>query len=164
MLTPEDGTGLANADSLTSVEFADIYHAERGNVLWATFDVLRKEANLRRATDYIKYIFGPSFIGVKAVAGQSLPFPRIIDYVNVGVPISIQEATAELALVADTTPLMPSSTAIRKKMVKVGSIQVEYDATSFGTGPRFIAGVSRLAEYLGGLTSGAIKTARLVRT
>jgi hypothetical protein len=161
MLIVEDGTGLTNADSLASVAFADNYHFLRANERWQEISPTRKEQLLRRATDYIKYIFGRSLAGVVAVTGQSQVFPRIISGVNVGNPLAVQEATAELALIADTTALMPSETSMRKKMVKVGPIQVEYDASSF-TGPRFVSAVNRLIEFMDGRSSGM--TARLVRT
>lgn len=163
MLIPEDGTGLANADSLASLDFADTYHFNRGNTRWQEIGDPRKEQLLRRATDYIKYIFGRSFAGIIAVQGQALPFPRIIVSLggNVGNPIDIQEATAELALIADSAPLMPNEMTMRKKMVKVGPIQVEYDANGF-TGPRFVSATSRLVKYMDNLSIGM--TARLVRT
>jgi hypothetical protein len=165
MLTVENGTGLANADSYVSVEEADAYHASRGNVLWADILPAQKEVLLRRATDYITYIFGRSFIGVRAVSGQSLAWPRIsindINLYSLGVPREIREATAELALVANTAPLMPNQTTVRKKMVKVGPIQVEYDAGAW-TGNRFVSATARLSAFIEGQSSGM--TARLVRT
>lgn len=160
MLIVEDGTGVPNADSLASVEFADNYHNNRGNLTWQVITEPRKEQLLRVATDYIKYIFGPSLIGYKATSTQSLPFPRVISFVNIGNPISVQEATAELALIANTNSLIPTETTRRKKLVKVGPITVEYDGNSF-TGPSFVAAISRLSEFLGASASGM--TTRLVR-
>jgi hypothetical protein len=164
MLIPEDGTGLPNSDSLASVEFADNYHFNRGNDIWETFSLSRKEQLLRQATDYIKYIFGPSFAGVQVYPGvQALPFPRIILGINVGNPVEIQEATSEFALFANSSPLMPNQTTSRKKRVKVGPIEVEYDVGGFN-GPRFISASSRLIPYLTGGANVAIATARLIRT
>lgn len=167
MLIPEDGTGLTNADSYVSVDEADTYHNNRGNDVWQTISETVKEQLLRRATDYITYIFGPSFIGQKATTNQSLSWPRIsiddIDLYSLGVPIQVREATAELALISQTTPLLPNETSARKKSVKVGPISVEYDASSF-TGPKFVSATVRLAELLGGINSAAVRTARLVRT
>lgn len=167
MLTVEDGTGLSNADSYVSVADADAYHEARGNTVWATLALERKEQLLRIASDYITYIFGPSFIGVRYKATQSLAWPRYssTDYTlfELGVPREIKEATAELALVANSTSLMPNQTTMRKKSVKVGPIAVEYDASSW-TGPRFVAATSRLAAFLGGFNTAAVSTARLIRT
>ena len=161
MLIVEDGTGIANADSLGSLEEAASYHASRGNVLWATFTPAKQEALMRKAADYIKYIFGPSFIGVKAFVGQGQPFPRYYNYNIIVTPVEIKEAQFELALAANSGPLMPNQTTIRKKSVKVGPITVEYDASGF-IGPRFIAATSRLAQFMDSKTSGI--TARVVRT
>lgn len=161
-LIVEDGTGLANADSLASVAFADTYHADRGNEVWAGFTLEKKEQLLRKATDYIKYRFGPNFIGAKVKVTQAQPFPRVINYVNVGVPVEIQEAVAELALVANTSQLMVNVNTVQKKSVKVGPITVEYDNSSFQA-PRFIAATSRLATYLSAPVAG-MSTAKLIRT
>lgn len=167
MLIPEDGTGLSNADSYISVDEADLYHSNRGNDAWAAIDAARKEQLLRQATDYITYIFGPSFIGVKAVLGQSLAWPRIstTDYTlfSLGVPQAVREATAELALIAQTTPLLPNQISMRKRSVKVGPISVDYDANSF-TGPRFVSATVRLADLLTGPAASSVQTAKLVRT
>lgn len=160
-LITEDGTGLPNADSLASVEFADAYHLSRGNSTWQPISLGRKEQLLRQATDYFKYIFGPSLIGTRVLVTQSLPFPRIIDYINVGNPVAVQEAIAELALIANTSPLMPTENTLRKKMVKVGPITVEYDANGF-TGPNFTRVIARFAPYLSGRSNAM--SGRLVRT
>lgn len=160
-LIVEDGTGITNADALASVDFVDNYHNSRGNGAWQVIGLTRKEQLIRRATDYVKYIFGRSFAGTIVVAGQSQPFPRIINYINVGNPIAIQECIAELALIADITPLMPNQLSMRKRVVKVGSLQVEYDANAF-TGPKFKSAVARLEGFLIGTTNGI--TAKLVRT
>ncbi len=157
-LIVEDGTGLANADSLISIEFANTYHASRGNVAWVDILPAQKEIVLRRATDYITYIFGRSFVSSKLVSGQSLPFPRLAWS---GVPLGVKEAVAELALIANSTPLMPTSKTIRKRSIKVGPIAVEYDMQS-GSGLSFANAVSRLGEFLGASSSGM--TTRLVRT
>ena len=167
MLTVEDGTGLPNADSYVSVDEADAYHAAHGNLTWAGLEVEQKEILLRRATDYITYIFGPSFIGTRAVAGQALAWPRTsiydINLYGLGVPRQVREATVELALTANTTPLVPNpSIGLRKKKVKVGSIEVEYDANSY-TAPRFVEATMRLAQLMDIRTSNGI-TARVVRT
>lgn len=167
MLIVEDGTGLPNAESYVSVAEADDYHSKRGNELWATLTLDKKEQLLRIASDYITYIYGNIFIGKRAVSGQALAWPRIsiTDYTlySLGVPRQIREATAELALVANSTSLMPNTASpAAKKRVKVGPIEVEY-VTSAYTGPRFLAATSRLAEFVDQITSSGIH-AKVVRT
>ena len=49
----EDGTGLENALSLVSVEFADNYFTQRGNQTWLALNLEQKQVNLVKATDYI---------------------------------------------------------------------------------------------------------------
>ena len=167
MLIVEDGTGLANAESYSSVAFADDWHLRRGNLAWGQKSETRKEQLLRQATDYITYVFGPSFIGVRAYLGQALAFPRTLGTVDngyllsLGVPMEVQQATAELAAIADVTPLLPNQTAVAKKKVKVGPIEVEYDASSW-TGPKFISATTMLTAYMDRRSAGM--TARLVRT
>jgi hypothetical protein len=167
MLIVEDGTGLPNADSYISLADADLYHSNLGNAIWETISEGRREQLLRQATNYITYIFGPSFSGVRATAGQNLAWPRIStsDYLlySQGVPRAVKEATAELALIAHSTPLLPVQTTVRKKRVKIGPIEVEYDANSL-TGPRFVAATSKLTELLANAPIGGIQQARLVRT
>lgn len=167
-LIVETGLGVFNADSYVGVDEADAYHLARGNELWGTIDPTRKENLLRQASDYITYIFGRAFIGGKAFNNQSLAFPRTqlayygnVTLISLGVPVAIREATSELALIAQTTPLMPTIQR-GKRMVKVGSIQVEYDAQSF-TGKRFVAATARLAEFMRP-PSGGVTMAKLIRT
>jgi hypothetical protein len=166
MLIVEDGTGLANANSYVSLADADDYHLIRGNTVWGTLGNERKTQLLILAADYITYMFGPHFIGKKAVSTQALAWPRIsitnMDLYGLGVPREVAEANAELALIQNTVPLMPSSTSPRKKKVKVGPIEVEYDANGV-TGPKFVAATSRLATYLDTIASSGIH-AKVVRT
>ena len=165
MLIVEDGTGLANSESYISVAYADDYHLKRGNQSWGQMSPTRKEQLLRQASDYITYVFGPSFVGIRAVTGQAMAWPRQLSdggyLYSLGVPIEVQQATAELALVANSTPLLPNQTSVAKKKVKVGPIEVEYDASSW-TGPKFIAATSKLTAYMDTRSTGM--TARLVRT
>lgn len=157
---PEDGTGLANANSLTTVEFADTYHAERGNDAWGPLTVPVKQQLLIKATDYVAGKYAMVFAGTKAFAGQALPFPRIIGYDNVGNPVGVQQAVAELALVANTASLSPNISR-GKKRVKVGPIEVEYDGNS-PSQTQFVTAVLKLAPWLKAASHGHM--ARLIRT
>lgn len=160
-LIVEDGTGVANAESLASVEFADAYHEARGNAGWASVASTEiKEQLLRKATDCIVAMYASAWAGVPVKADQAMPFPRYVAGRNIGLPLSIQQATAELALIGKTTPLMPSITRGKKK-VKVGPLEVEYDGTS-ATATKFVAASLRIAPFLSGLASGAM--AKLIRS
>ena len=157
-LIVEDGTGKPDAESLASVAFADAYHAGRGNAAWAATDAEVKEQLLRKATDYIVSMYAGSWAGLELVAGQALPFPR--SPWGLVVPVPIQQACAELALIAKTTPLMPNVTR-GKKRVKVGPLEVEYDGNA-ATSTKFVAASLRIGPFLSVLSTGPF--AKLVRT
>ena len=57
-LIVEDGASRADAESLASVEQADLHHSSRGNARWASLTVMEKEQALRRATDYVGQMYG----------------------------------------------------------------------------------------------------------
>lgn len=161
MFIVETGVGIANANSLCSVAFADTYHSDRGVAVWATFGLERKQANLIKATDYFVGIYANALIGGLVDSAQALPFPRTINYINVGNPIRIQEAIAELALVADSMSLYPANNVRTKKRVKIGSLEVEYDGNS-PQAPKFVAAMLKLVTWL---KTGSLNTsmARLQR-
>lgn len=166
MLIVEDGTGLVNAESFASVAFADSYHDKLGNTLWAALTTGQKEILLRRATNYIQGLYASSFVGVVYNELQALAFPRIsTDYVwrnlfSLAVPRQIAEATAELALIANTGDLLPNAKRA-KKSVKVGSISVEYE-NSTSTATQFVSASLKLAPFIK-LASLNHNQARLIR-
>lgn len=100
----EDGTGLTNSVSYCSVAFANAYFTERGIITWTGSDAV-KEFALIKATDYIELVYSQRFKGTKLTETQALSFPRLINDVVVSLPLKIQKATSELALVALTSPL-----------------------------------------------------------
>ena len=111
MFTVEDGTGLANANSYTSVQEANDYHefnaygsAWRGS----TYDDDQKMRGLVTATRYLDA--NAMFIGTRRHTRQALEFPRWLDVqdlttlamgnssvLNV-VPQDIKDITSALAL------------------------------------------------------------------
>lgn len=103
----EDGTGLAAANSLGTVAYADAYFAERGVVAWAGTNTAKEQA-LVRATDYIETRWGRrnKFMGAPQFDVQALSFPRL--YINEDgvVPDGIKKAVSEYALRALTTVLL----------------------------------------------------------
>lgn len=160
-LIVEDGTGVTGAESLASVEFADAYHAARGNAGWASVASTEiKEQLLRKATDYIVNVYASAWAGNPVKSNQAMPFPRYVAGSNIGLPLSIQQATAELALIVKTTPLMPSITR-GKKRVKVGPLEVEYDGNA-ANATKFVAASLRIAPFLSGMATGAM--VKLVRS
>ena len=73
----EDGTGLDNAESYSSVAEADAYFTKRGVVRWDDATTQQKEIALINATETIDLLFGLVFIGVKLKETQALQFPRL---------------------------------------------------------------------------------------
>lgn len=160
MFIVEDGTGFSNSNALASVEFVDNYHAERGNVAWANLELEKKQQLIIKATDYFVGIYAAVLLGVPLFSNQALPYPRTVNRVNVGNPVGIQQAIAELALVANTMSLTPSLTR-GKKSVKVGPISVEYDGNGMAQA-KFVAASLKVAPFLKSTANGM--TARLIRT
>lgn len=159
-LIVEDGSGVADAESLASVAFADDYHAKRGNAAWGPLLEEVKEQLLRKATDYATSTYYGAWNGSQISATQSLPFPRKVAGVNIGNPLAIQKAIAELALIARTTPLQPNVTR-GKKRVKIGPMEVEYDGNS-SVATKFVSASNLFAAFLTGFASGAM--VKLVRS
>lgn len=143
MLIVEDGTGLSNADSYTSLVEANLYHANHGNVDWSDIDATTKEQLLRKATDYMVAQYRLQYAGYRRYSTQSLDWPRLyvplIDSLSANVfpqyvdfdivPTTVKNACAELALKSYTAILMQDLTqgVIREK---VDVIEVEYDKYS----------------------------------
>lgn len=113
----EDGTGLANADALISVAYADAYHTARGNA-WAGSNA-EKEQAIVRATDYVSTMV---FSGTRLTSAQALPWPRA----DIGIPDAIKRATAEYALRARAGALETdgaAGAAIISESSKVGPLE-----------------------------------------
>lgn len=160
-LIVENGTGVVNAESLANVAFFRSYHADRGNDSAAEPTDLVVEQLLRKATDYIVGKYSGSWAGVQVLLTQSLPFPRIVNGVNIGLPLFIQQGVVELALIAKTSALLPSVNR-GKKRVKIGPLEVEYDGNN-PTATKFVAASMRFAPYLSGFASNS-SMIKLIRT
>jgi hypothetical protein len=103
---PEDGTGLANANSYVALAYADAYFAER-SVKWTGSDTLR-QSWLVRATDYINARFSSRLLGTKSFPlVQALEFPRILDStIGSVMPVNLLKATCEYAYRAKLYPIL----------------------------------------------------------
>ena len=102
--TAEDGTGLADANALCDVTFADAYFEDRRVSAWSGTDAV-KEAALIKATDYIESRWGRlarnggRFLGtLQFPAVQALSFPRLGIDADDAVPVGVCKAVAEYAL------------------------------------------------------------------
>lgn len=138
-LTVEDGTGLANADALISVDYADTYHDNRGNSTWVSTSSPAdedKEQAIRRASAFLRDSFKWQGYPISG-RSQAMAWPRsgVVDgngytVAADGVPDEIQRACAELALRELVTPgaLNPDVTLSDTiKREKIGPLEFEYD-------------------------------------
>jgi len=132
-LVVEDGTGKSNAESYLSVADCDTYHTNMGNTGWAG-DATVKEVALRKATKFLDNKFRLRWKGTRTNEDQALAWPRSnvedIDgfyYDSDGIPQSLKDATAELAVRAITEddgiyPDQENSAPVRSSSVTVGPI------------------------------------------
>lgn len=166
MITVEDGTGKADAQSYISVADADTHFAARGITLWDTMLEAEKEQALTRATDYMVQVYRTRWLGERVSATQALDWPREgveVDGFDVDedvVPAEVELACAEMAFKAAFGELAADIERLTKRE-KVGPIEVEYSEH----GPqfkRYRAVDNLLAPYLRAGTSGLFRA--VVRT
>jgi hypothetical protein len=141
--TVEDGTGVADANALVTVEFADSYFADRANAAWSAALEAAKEVAIIKATDYMEILYGERWRGTLSEDATTLSFPRnyfydkknnLIDFSEDGIPSDIKKACCEYALRALSAELMPDpevDSATGKEVTlareKVGPIETEYE-------------------------------------
>lgn len=138
-LTPEDGTGLAAADSYCSQAEATTYHAAKGNAAWALLSSDVMDQSIRKATDYMMQEYRMRWAGVRMTPTQALDWPRSLVhmkdlpfttyYGNDIVPVEVKNACASLALRASTASLLADQ-GQRKSSVTVGPISTSYESGS----------------------------------
>lgn len=100
----EDGSGLSDANSYLALADFRAHHLDRGLDLSGEADA-DLQAALVQATDYIDKRFGRRFRGWRRSRSQALEWPRTDaydddDYTFPDVPVQLQKATAEYALLA----------------------------------------------------------------
>lgn len=135
-------------ESASSLKDSDNYHEKRGNTVWVDLDDEVKEASLIKAADYIKATYGTSWsLATKAAS--------IIPY-NLG------QANCELALIASKQELITPKKRGKKK-VKVGPIEVEYDAELID-GQQFTFASLLIAPLLASVATGTVTMQRLYRS
>lgn len=133
-LIVEDGSGLPNANSYCSLEFADTYQASIGNANWAGDDDSKTLA-LIQATESLDLLYGPKYKSIKIEFNNSaLLWPRYafydknwVLYVQNSIPVCLQKATATLAEYilngsVDQYPLINNDHNIKSTSVKIGDI------------------------------------------
>lgn len=136
----EDGTGVANANSLVDLTYAANYFLDRNVTSWDDLEYEQQTAALIKATDYICFRFKRRLSGVMVDAAQALPFPRIYANVIPGVlPDGIKKACCEYAIRAASQDLAPdlpydeTGRLFTKKVEEVGPIKEETTYASSGS-------------------------------
>ena len=155
----EDNTGLIDANSFVSIEYADSYFGDRGNIDWggvSTFDA--KRSLLIIATDYIETVYAQAFTGKRYSEGQALSFPRYVDGKKCDVPDRLKKAVCELAVKAIEEPLL-EDTGKNTIEETVGSITVKYSEYGSQT-TQYNAVFKLLQPYISVLSSSAYKAVR----
>lgn len=143
-LIVEDGTGVANADSYSSVADADAYFTRYGiPAAWGTAALDVKEGALRNATRFVDQ--SVRFFGKKVVESQALEFPRTEFVTTTGeivpegvIPDLLKDATIEAA----GTHLSANLNTATTKTIK---------SESYGSTSITYAGISQV--YVGQLKS-----------
>ncbi len=131
----EDGTGLVTATSYLSEADADLYHADRENVAWAAAVTSAKEAALILATDFLDTRY--RFLGIRKTDVQALAWPRDAAFEFDGrridpdsLPVALERATAELAALALSQTLQPTSSGgATTGSQSAGGLSVSIDAS-----------------------------------
>ena len=169
VVVKETGAGLSNANSYASVDDCDIYHD--GHLYaeaWTSAVMDKKIPSLVMATRLIDAEY--QFLGVRAVATQSLQWPRencpdpdAGDLVSkTVVPQAVVQATCELArelIIADRTASPPGEGL---SFQNVGSTQTGYNKSD--TRPIIPAVVQALLAKFGVLIKSKSGSVKLVRT
>lgn len=150
--TAEDGTGLADANSYATADYADTYFADRGIVAWTGLDAA-KEAALITATDYVDLVFAKRWVGEPLTTTQALSWPREpvegadaftfrVDPDD-GLPVGLKRAVSEYALralggvsLAPDPVVDDSGFSIITTRKAVGPIEKEFRAVGSQGSPR----------------------------
>ncbi len=152
-LVTEDGTGKANAEAYGTVVGFKAYCDARG-ISYSALDDTKIEQNLRLATDYMVEVYRASWQGNRVTSTQALDWPRLgveaddfaVDPASV--PADVAKANYALAQKVRSGPLAPDLTQ-RKKRVKVGPLETEYDDYS-PQSKRYLSVDRMLSQYLVG--------------
>ena len=161
----ESGAGLPDAETLASVEDADLYFSKRGISAWADLTNMRKEECLILATDYMSFFYRARWKGYRTYTEQALDWPRaevLIDnrqyYPNNSIPKEVKNACVELALRASIGELS-SDQSRQVTQETIGPVTVKYDEYS-SPAVKYTSVDAMLAPYL----AGSKHIFKLVRT
>ena len=171
ILVVEDGSIVADANSYIDYDYAENYHALRGNSAWADGDSTQKQYAIIRATQAIDSIYKGKWKGNPTEYGtQELEWPR--SGVTVGtnsvdnniIPAAIKKAVCEAALRELENPngLTPDlERGGEIKRVKADVVEVEYmDGANSTTTFTAIDGL--LADLVSGTSASSIDSYEVI--
>jgi len=159
----EDGSGKSDANSYSTIEFADQYWLNRGSpVAWSGATVAARQNALRQGTFYLDDVYGGVWRGTISTLTQSLTWPRVsaadadngLVYYSDAIPTRLKEAACEVALRhISGIDLRPDLAAgvdnVKSTSFSIGPISIsETFAGSQGVTPRFPVVESKLRGLL----------------
>lgn len=146
----EDSSGLPNATSFVSVEYADAYFLDRLNNEWSALTIDQKKSALIQGTSFIDMVYGDSFNGEVYLSTQSLCFPRLINGEK-SYPDKLLRATCEASIRASSGELL---TDVGEKVTErtVGPLTTKYAEYS-NTQTQYSSVYHLLKPYLNGSSS-----------
>lgn len=156
----EDGSAKADANAYVTTAFVGSYFDDRFVTTWTGSDG-QKQAAVVVATQYLDATY--RWRGLKRTSTQRLGWPRVDVYDQDGyliaadtVPEEVKAATAELALLALSGPLVANVTGDdRISRVKAGSVEIEYEAGAKEAATRYTM-VDRLLGTLTASGTGGV--------
>jgi hypothetical protein len=159
MLTAEDGTGLANANSYVSFDDIDVYAEDRSWTDWVAASDAAKEAAMIEATVYLDTSY--AWKGAIENDTQALAWPRegVIDKEGrtmSGVPQRVKDACCELARLKLSAALVTSRTEAEIQSMQAGTVSVTYARGNRVSESERFAWVDRLLTGLHSGRSGGV--------
>lgn len=166
--TPEDGTGLADANSYATEAEADDYFEDRGQTT-AWDAITDKEGALVRGSSYIEAMYGSRWPGTRLNGrGQALGWPREDGLDQSGeeiaenaVPVEVKYAAFEAALREGASPgsLTPDyASSARVTHERVDVLEVSYSDSSTANTRPIITMIDELLAPLIGPRSSTMVT------
>lgn len=136
-LVPEDGTGLANADSLCTRAYANAYHATvNQSTNWEASDTdgAKRDAALRVAAIVVSE-WVPEWLGCQLTTTQALAWPRVgydrqggsLAVSGQAAPTRILQLQCEVAYLQKTGSVFTKGESRNIAEVVVGPLEVVYD-------------------------------------
>lgn len=107
----EDGTSLLTSTSYTTVQFFKDHFADRANDAALALTDAQIQVALMEGTLYVDATYRHVFEGRKSVRNQALQWPRSYAHEdhfsipNYIIPVNLQKAVCEAALISTTEPL-----------------------------------------------------------